>query len=151
MRIENVTQNNYGKYTCDAFHKHIIDEDNFDFINEKLSQDINVIVLNTSAPKIVNSNMNGSEFKLLLGQPLDLFCEVDGVPSPDVIWLKDSRIFHHNESNNRITVRENLRFHRYHLVFNFTQLEDEGVYECLATNRVGNNSGLSTLIIKSNF
>ncbi|KAK6298547.1 hypothetical protein J4Q44_G00316020 [Coregonus suidteri] len=78
------------------------------------------------------------------GQPAKLHCSAEGTPRPVVSWLSPRRRLLTNKSHGRVTVHNNGT-----LEIKAAEVQDGGVYLCMATNTAGNDSLMASLAVKS--
>ncbi|XP_014067431.1 leucine-rich repeat and immunoglobulin-like domain-containing nogo receptor-interacting protein 2 isoform X1 [Salmo salar] len=78
------------------------------------------------------------------GQPVRLHCSVEGTPRPVVSWLSPRRHLLTNKSHGRVMVHNNGT-----LEIKAAEVQDGGVYLCMATNTAGNDSLMTSLAVKS--
>ncbi|CAL1612562.1 unnamed protein product [Knipowitschia caucasica] len=78
------------------------------------------------------------------GQQAVLRCTADGTPRPVVIWLSPRRRTLTNRSHGRVTVHNNGT-----LEIKSAEIQDNGVYLCLASNTAGNDTLMTSLAVKS--
>ncbi|XP_072443760.1 leucine-rich repeat and immunoglobulin-like domain-containing nogo receptor-interacting protein 2 isoform X1 [Chiloscyllium punctatum] len=77
------------------------------------------------------------------GQVAQLICRADGDPLPVISWQSPHRRLITPKSNGRATVLGDGT-----LELKFTQVQDSGVYMCIASNAAGNDSFSATLVVK---
>lgn len=75
------------------------------------------------------------------GSLVTLVCEAHGVPSPTLTWKKDSK---------PLSLRQNMLLHdgeetRFQLIN--VQLEDAGLYSCIAKNQAGTSTKTFNLTV----
>ncbi|XP_059480274.1 papilin isoform X2 [Neocloeon triangulifer] len=73
---------------------------------------------------------------------LNIKCDVDGYPIPEVTWFKDDQRL---EASERVQITEN-----HELFIERVQMRDAGSYKCEARNQESVNSGTVTVTIDSN-
>ncbi|KAK9680761.1 Protein tyrosine and serine/threonine kinase [Popillia japonica] len=119
--ITNLGREHEGVYKCatQRLSKNVIN-----------ASEINVEVVEPQAPRIRMTNINKSQEEYVYPNEYNFTCLVDGVPRPDIIWLKDSVEFY--PDNDRIQYRNN----KQTLLFTSTQPSDKGQYSCLVKNRI---------------
>ncbi|XP_064420214.1 hemicentin-2 [Latimeria chalumnae] len=114
LQLESVTALHSGLYSCIAVNP-----------AGDASKHFNLTVL--EPPQIVDSGLP-EEVSVVINAPLDLACAAVGVPPPKVTWLKDGRPFARpgklSGSKEVIQIAN-------------VQVEDGGLYTCLATSRAG--------------
>jgi len=116
----------------------------------------------TKPPKITqyrkSITVNGSE-------TLEISCYIDGVPVPDVFWVKDNLTFAEctgsvleNSKHCKATVDTNAdRFtvswmgtHSLLTIHSASHMYDEGVWKCLAKSQVGKNEADLHVVVHGN-
>ncbi|CDQ73347.1 unnamed protein product [Oncorhynchus mykiss] len=78
------------------------------------------------------------------GQSVKLHCSAEGIPRPVVSWLSPRRHLLTNKSYGRVKVHNNGT-----LEIKVAEVQDGGVYLCMATNTAGNDSLMASLAVKS--
>ena len=78
------------------------------------------------------------------GQQALLRCTADGTPRPSVSWLSPRRRLLTSKSHGRVRVHGNGT-----LEIVSAEVQDSGVYLCLASNTAGNDSLMTSLAVKS--
>uniref|UniRef100_UPI00358DFF02 LOW QUALITY PROTEIN: neogenin-like n=1 Tax=Myxine glutinosa TaxID=7769 RepID=UPI00358DFF02 len=123
LRIDNTTTNDSGIYKC-AVHG----------MNETLEAKAELNVL--SPPHFLRRprNMWARE-----GADLDLPCDVAGNPAPSVTWVKNGDVVIPSDYF-QIVDQHNLR------ILGLVK-SDEGIYQCIAENSVGNSQSSAQLLI----
>ncbi|XP_053555191.1 vascular endothelial growth factor receptor kdr-like [Bombina bombina] len=118
LTLKNVTQKEAGVYKCRALHRY--------HSKEVETRDNHLVVLEKEAPQVVqeltNAIVNSSS-------TLYLECRVNGTPTPNITWLKNGYVI---KPASGITLLYNNS-----LIIERVKKEDEGVYECQATNEMG--------------
>lgn len=80
------------------------------------------------------------------GNSVELYCSVDGKPTPSIVWKKDgyliknsneSKQFHYEFYKNNQVIKIN----------NLNSVNDSGVYECVAKNSINLISSSAKLVI----
>ncbi|XP_072027959.1 insulin-like growth factor-binding protein 7 [Amphiura filiformis] len=93
-------------------------------------------------------NTPPKDTKVRAGQQVYLSCEVEGNPIPDVIWYRDGKKMPAYHNNVVVQVRGGPGKHREtSWVMIDTSEEDSGVYQCHASNKLGETSEDATLRI----
>ncbi|XP_067839719.1 leucine-rich repeat and immunoglobulin-like domain-containing nogo receptor-interacting protein 2 isoform X2 [Heptranchias perlo] len=77
------------------------------------------------------------------GQVAQFICSADGDPLPVISWQSPRRRVISLKSNGRATVLGDGT-----LQIKFTQVQDSGVYVCVASNAAGNDTSSATLVVK---
>ncbi|XP_028816755.1 leucine-rich repeat and immunoglobulin-like domain-containing nogo receptor-interacting protein 2 isoform X2 [Denticeps clupeoides] len=78
------------------------------------------------------------------GQTARLHCSAEGTPRPLVSWLTPGRRHLTNRSHGRLTVHNNGT-----LEIKMSEVQDGGVYLCVASNTAGNDTLLVSLAVKN--
>uniref|UniRef100_A0A8C7WMN0 Leucine rich repeat and Ig domain containing 2a n=1 Tax=Oryzias sinensis TaxID=183150 RepID=A0A8C7WMN0_9TELE len=78
------------------------------------------------------------------GQQAMLRCSADGTPRPIVSWLSPRRRVLTNRNHGRVMVHNNGT-----LEIKSAEMQDSGVYLCLASNSAGNDTLMTSLAVKS--
>ncbi|XP_076862302.1 leucine-rich repeat and immunoglobulin-like domain-containing nogo receptor-interacting protein 4a isoform X1 [Brachyhypopomus gauderio] len=78
-------------------------------------------------------NRKPQEVRTDEGRTVLFFCQVDGDPTPSIIWMNPNRIL--LSTTGRIRVLSNGT-----LEVRYSQVQDSGYYHCLASNAAGNDS-----------
>lgn len=135
--IKNVDQSNAGQYVCVARGS--------DSATRPDEVRVYLEVYQRKQARVINSNLTDESVVVSLGDHLDMFCDVDGVPPPEIMWTKDDELLKNNSYNILIT-KEGIRsFARIIAV----KLEHEGQYKCTVSNKDGRDSQTAKLVIKS--
>lgn len=115
--LRNVSDEHVGEYMCKAY-------------NENERKEVNgsayVVIKEKEAPYVLR-NLTNQEVNS--SSTLSLMCEISGVPFPQITWKKDG---HHILPSSGILIGEDGS-----LVIERVKKEDEGQYECWATNEKG--------------
>ncbi|XP_078083679.1 hemicentin-1-like [Mustelus asterias] len=111
LQLPSVSIDDAGWYSCLAANE-----------AGKASRHFNLIVM--EPPQISDSEMP-QEVSVLLSSPLELVCAAVGVPLPEVSWVKDGVPLGSVLSDGEVLRIESV------------QVEDAGLYTCLATNPAG--------------
>ncbi|XP_053328822.1 hemicentin-2 [Spea bombifrons] len=90
-------------------------------------------------PKILEDGQ-GQNISVMANQPLNLMCEVTGVPFPTLTWRKDGKTLTDAPGLSLQAAGQSLRFHRIRKV-------DSGSYTCSAVNRAGEAQRTFNIII----
>uniref|UniRef100_A0A034VFS1 Vascular endothelial growth factor receptor 1 n=1 Tax=Bactrocera dorsalis TaxID=27457 RepID=A0A034VFS1_BACDO len=121
--IENIQDSDQGSYECRARNANNPDMEETKyrsiFVNEPL------------APRMRHTNLDESvKMEHKLGDALQLECKPDAIPAAEVHWYKDDV-----ELNNSSYV--NILDDGSKLIIQYIKPEHEGVYKCVASNRLG--------------
>ncbi|XP_019847639.2 vascular endothelial growth factor receptor 1 isoform X7 [Bactrocera dorsalis] len=121
--IENIQDSDQGSYECRARNANNPDMEETKyrsiFVNEPL------------APRMRHTNLDESvKMERKLGDALQLECKPDAIPAAEVHWYKDDV-----ELNNSSYV--NILDDGSKLIIQYIKPEHEGVYKCVASNRLG--------------
>ena len=79
------------------------------------------------------------EVPLMLGKTIELHCAAVGVPTPSIMWLKDSKPLH-LQATDRINITDGGT-----LVIRDAAPQDVGEYQCVGKNPAGTAMGLVVL------
>ncbi len=83
-----------------------------------------------------------SDFTVIVHNPVQLPCEVIGIPPPTISWHKDhSELTEENTEGFVFLPNGALRI-------NSVRVVDAGMYECLATSLAGNDTKMMTLVVQ---
>lgn len=121
-----------GKYTCQARLR----SGGFPTV----SADANIAVL--EAPTFVANTR--PETLGEYGTTVVLPCEVNGVPAPNIIWLRNAQDVMHTAQRERYAIEEDKS-----LVIKKLRMEDTGMYQCIASNEAGIDSISTWLKVKT--
>ena len=84
------------------------------------------------------------------GLSFTLTCNATGYPIPSIEWtLNGTSYTIRNSSVTTITVTEGLRSNTSDITVTNAMTDDTGVYECIATNRVGTDMQNATVTVQS--
>lgn len=133
MHWTSVSKAAFGQYVCRAG---VIRDDTY----EEKTWDLEIS--EPREPKIEDTNINESEHKHQLGEPLQLKCKFSGIPRPEIHWYRDNREL---TPNKQISLRDNNTV----LDIRYITIEDEGKYKCVVSNRLGSAVRETSLKIKS--
>ncbi len=81
------------------------------------------------------------EYIVIVNNPIQIPCEVQGIPPPDVSWKKGKTPITKSKPDMTILPNGALRF-------SSVQVSDGGMYECVASSMAGNDSKSITLIVQ---
>ncbi|CAH1392580.1 unnamed protein product, partial [Nezara viridula] len=106
-------------------------------------KEFKLLVQDRKAPSFTMfSNMNGSKVIIDVGTSISWNCSVIGVPEPEVIWYKDNQIL--VTKNDRVKLENR----NHTLRVTYANIEDAGLYKCIASNSAGNVSAENMLKIR---
>lgn len=93
---------------------------------------------------IVPPQMNNDheEYTVIVNNPIQLGCEVTGIPPPDIGWKKSGEDINYDASDNLLLLPNGA------LRINHVKVEDGGLYECTATSTAGVASKTVTLNVQ---
>lgn len=92
--------------------------------------------------------MNDTEYVMMIPKRLVLDCRIKGgIPIPTVTWYKDNVDISSYYNDKKISFKENGQV----LEFEYTEDTDEGVYACVANNKVGEHKRTLQLSFSSKF
>uniref|UniRef100_A0A336M798 receptor protein-tyrosine kinase n=1 Tax=Culicoides sonorensis TaxID=179676 RepID=A0A336M798_CULSO len=135
--IKNVDQTNAGQYVCVTKGPNPAKKP--DEVRYYLR------VHQRKAARVIDSNLTAESITVSLGDHLDMYCDVDGVPPPEIMWTKDDELLKNNSYNILISKEGQRSFARIIAV----KVEHEGQYKCTVTNKDGKDTQTSKLIIKN--
>lgn len=101
-----------------------------------------ILFTEPSKPEIEDTNLVGDELKLSLGEPFRMFCNIVGLPDPDVSWYKNGLLI---ENETRISISPDHQT----LDIKYLKIEDDGEFKCVGVNRMGSVEKLTNLKITS--
>ena len=79
-----------------------------------------------------------------------LRCNATGYPIPSIEWtLNGTSYIIRDSSVTKITVTEGLRSNTSNLIVPHAMIDDTGIYECVATNRVNTDMQNATVTVQS--
>lgn len=90
------------------------------------------------SPKIIKKSKN--EVIVVEGNVLYLVCETEGYPMPSVYWKKNGKV-----------LQANVMMSKTDFIIDDTSEQDNGKYECEASNPVGTMSYSVEVVIQSKF
>ncbi|XP_071425167.1 vascular endothelial growth factor receptor kdr-like isoform X2 [Pithys albifrons albifrons] len=118
--IPNVTKEQSGLYKCQAQNQHNS--------TDTLEQHTQLLVRAKAAPFVLQ---NLTDLEVNISGKIVLECRVSGIPQPHVAWRKDGFPI---ASASGISMENNT------LVIERVKKDDEGLYECRASNELGQDS-----------
>lgn len=80
--------------------------------------------------------------KLSLGEPFRMFCDIVGLPDPEINWYKNGLLI---ENDTRISPSPDMKT----LDIKYLKIEDDGEFKCVGENRLGTVEKSATLKITS--
>lgn len=88
-------------------------------------------------------NDDHEEYSVIVNNPIQLGCEVSGIPPPEIVWRKSGESVEEQDSSDGLQLLPNgaLRFNR-------VRVEDGGLYECVANSTAGTASKTVTLSVQ---
>ncbi|KAM8933893.1 hemicentin-2 [Pelodytes ibericus] len=92
------------------------------------------------APPRILDDGQGQNISVMANQPLNLGCEVTGVPFPTVTWSKDGKMLTDAPGISIQAAGQSLHFHRI-------RKDDFGLYSCKAVNRAGEAHRIFNIMI----
>ncbi|XP_055921707.1 vascular endothelial growth factor receptor 1-like isoform X2 [Eupeodes corollae] len=131
IKFKNIEDEHAGSYECRARR---VDND-VDFDSKFLS----IIVHEPAAPVMVQTNL-GDQHKRALGESLELVCKSEGIPKASITWYKDDEKL--NAGKNVLILEDNSV-----LKIPYIKPNDEGLYKCVASNRLGDAESSSQVKI----
>ncbi|XP_013174912.1 PREDICTED: vascular endothelial growth factor receptor 1 [Papilio xuthus] len=123
LKLNNISPQNAGNYTCNAVR----------YDNTEESQSIFITVA-AKQPPIITEPLKEKNEEVYPYQPLQLTCQAEAVPPPRIEWYKDGNLLL-NETNTDI-ITEMLDHSRINSSVVIKQMleENKGRYECVAVN-----------------
>src|SRR6218665_1696402 len=82
------------------------------------------------------------EYTVIVNNPIQLPCEVAGIPPPDIVWKKSGDDIDYDGSDNFVQLPNGA------LRISHVRIEDGGLYECIATSVAGSASKIVTLNVQ---
>ncbi|XP_054744163.1 vascular endothelial growth factor receptor 1 isoform X4 [Anastrepha obliqua] len=133
LKINNIQERDQGSYECRARNAN-----NYD---QQESKYISLFVYEPLAPRMVHTNLDGNQkLDRKLGDFLELECTPEAIPAAEVHWYKDDVEL--NNSSNVAIEKDGSK-----LIIQYIKPEDEGVYKCVAVNRLGSVESSSAVKI----
>ncbi|XP_053961077.1 vascular endothelial growth factor receptor 1 isoform X2 [Anastrepha ludens] len=133
LKINNIQERDQGSYECRARNAN-----NYD---QQESKYISLFVYEPLAPRMVHTNLDGNQkLERKLGDFLELECTPEAIPAAEVHWYKDDVEL--NNSSNVAIEKDGSK-----LIIQYIKPEDEGVYKCVAVNRLGSVESSSAVKI----
>lgn len=103
-------------------------------------------LLDAFAPLSTENSMSETT-QLSLGEPIQFKCPYIGMPQVTTKWYKNNKEIILNEKDPRISFHDKNTI----LEIKYVKAEDEGKYQCAATNRLGTGKQETNLKISSKF
>lgn len=120
LAINNVTEEHAGQYKCIAQNQH-----NSTDVREEDTQ------LNVKAKAVPYIMQNLTDQEVNISGKIILECKVNGTPTPQIAWRKNGY---------PIAPASGISMENNTLVIERVKKDDEGLYECRASNEMGNDS-----------
>ena len=86
---------------------------------------------------------------ITVGQSFMLTCNATGYPVPNIKWTQNGISRNSLSSYYNITVTEGLQSNASVITITNAMTSDTGIYQCIATNIVNNNTQDATVTVKS--
>ena len=120
LTIEHTGEEDQGEWFCVA--------------DSVIGKDMKTFSIDIIKPPRITTHQPDDQQKttVLEGSPLELFCEVEGAPAPDIIWSFNGMPL--NQANYNITKNGQI------LTLPKTAYTNTGVYSCNAHNKAGDDS-----------
>ncbi|XP_065213200.1 vascular endothelial growth factor receptor 1-like isoform X2 [Planococcus citri] len=129
--INNVQKNHDGIYLCKTNLSRPRSGNYFVRSLRTDSDSVNLTVIDPKAPLIIHSMMKNGALQVYPKTQVHLLIQVNGIPSPFIVWYKDEKPI---SFNHRITLSND----RQNLTIADASYEDEGEYSFIASNKAGN-------------
>ncbi|XP_068096243.1 hemicentin-1 isoform X2 [Hyperolius riggenbachi] len=114
LRISRIQKFDEGTYTCVASNRAGVDE--------------KLYILKVNVPPTMNGAHITEHLTTIKGNPTTLRCNADGLPEPQILWLKDGKAIDHVHSRGMVFQILN------------TDMDAIGRYTCTASNEAGSVS-----------
>ncbi|XP_055918691.1 vascular endothelial growth factor receptor 1-like [Eupeodes corollae] len=122
IKFKNIEDEHAGSYECRAGRA----DSYVDYDSKFLS----IIVHEPAAPVLIQTNLK-DQYNRKLGDSFEFLCKAAGLPKPTITWYRDDVKL--TISNNTIIMEDNTI-----LKIPYIKPDDEGLYKCVASNRLGN-------------
>ena len=86
---------------------------------------------------------------ITVGQSFILTCNATGYPVPNIRWTQNGIYRDSSAINYNITVTEGLQSNTSVITITNAQTYDRGIYQCIATNKVNNDTQDATVTVQS--
>ncbi|XP_029473326.1 LOW QUALITY PROTEIN: hemicentin-1 [Rhinatrema bivittatum] len=118
LQISKAKMEDVGRYTCIA--------------SNEAGEVSKHFILKVLEPPHINGSDHPEEISVIVNNPLELFCNASGIPTPKLAWLKDGRPIPQSDAIHVLRGGEMLRTAS-------AQVEDTGRYTCLASSPAGDD------------
>ncbi|XP_067624151.1 vascular endothelial growth factor receptor 1 isoform X3 [Eurosta solidaginis] len=133
LKINKIQERDQGSYECRARRAN-----NYDHEENKY---ISIFVFEPMKPRMLQTSLNENQkLERKLGDALELECKPEAIPAAAVHWYKDEA-----ELSNSSTVA--ILEDGSKLIIQYIKPEHEGVYKCVAVNRLGSVEAISAVKI----
>ncbi|CAD6999744.1 unnamed protein product [Ceratitis capitata] len=132
LTIKNIQDRDQGSYECRAR--------NANYHDLKESKYRSIFVNEPLAPTIRNNWNDSDKLERKLGDALELQCTPEAIPAAEVHWYKDDNELSNNSS---VAIEEE----RSKLFIQYLKPEHEGVFKCVAINRLGSTQSSTSVKI----
>ncbi|XP_036991059.2 vascular endothelial growth factor receptor kdr-like [Artibeus jamaicensis] len=126
--IKNVTQKDKGQYKCKAWTQRNI--------TKMMQHTTQLLIRERVAPFIIENLTN---IEVNISGKILLNCNVSGTPWPNIHWLKDGV---------PVLAASGISFENNSLIIERAKKEDEGIYQCKATNELGEVSTAALITVE---
>ncbi|XP_071452914.1 vascular endothelial growth factor receptor 1-like [Hetaerina americana] len=135
LHLLNVTKQHQGEYFCQA--KTLVSLGNANPVSSKI---VKLVIEEQKAPSFIHPQEEKSYIRYT-GNSIELNCEYDGIPEPEIHWKKDGKTIEAEGNQASITFIKRKQI----LFINNTSIQDKGIYVCQLKNKVGINSRIFEL------
>ncbi|XP_020713104.1 vascular endothelial growth factor receptor 1 isoform X2 [Ceratitis capitata] len=132
LTIKNIQDRDQGSYECRAR--------NANYHDLKESKYRSIFVNEPLAPTIRNNWNDSDKLERKLGDALELQCTPEAIPAAEVHWYKDDNELSNNSS---VAIEEE----GSKLFIQYLKPEHEGVFKCVAINRLGSTESSTSVKI----
>lgn len=137
LKFKSITDKDRGTYMCRA--RYIKPPEKYE------SREINVFIHEPKAPEWTNTNVDSkTKISRNIGDALDLECKTKAMPAAKVRWFKDDVELHETNATH-------IRDEQTNLLIPHLYPKHDGVYKCVAENRLGSIERYFTVVIASGF
>ncbi|CAG9531886.1 unnamed protein product [Cercopithifilaria johnstoni] len=84
-------------------------------------------------PPNLNQSLHKIKVTVLKNEHIELGCPISGIPEPDIAWLVNGQLLEEGVTKRGVTLASGGKS----VIIEFAQLEHEGIYTCVGTNKGG--------------